>query len=83
MSLSKKMSRNRKLNKYCLCSGRYLWQVGFKEGQFIHARGCPMRYTSPNKLVKKQNKYRKKFWEMIGDEKSKFVRRVQKLLSAK
>lgn len=59
----KKINKNRRaLNKYCFCSGRYLWRFGFKEGQFVHAWGCPLR---------------------IKNEKNKFVRKMQKLLSTK
>ena len=39
----KKNIKGRALSKYCFCSGAKLWELGFKEGQFLHAWGCPLR----------------------------------------
>ena len=41
--MKKKNIKRRKLNSYCFCSGAKLWELGFKEGEFLHAFGCPLR----------------------------------------
>jgi hypothetical protein len=67
--------KNRALNDYCLCSGAMLWAVGFKEGSFLHAKGCPRRWTQDEKK-------QKAIYKLAKDEKNKLVRKMQKLLSA-
>ena len=41
--MKKKNIKRRILNSYCFCSGAKLWELGFKEGEFLHAFGCPLR----------------------------------------